>query len=499
MNIRMLQESELLPALHLVWEVFAEEIAPLYTPEGVFEFQKFIKYENIFPMYQRRELIFFGSYDDSTRLSGVIAVKAPTERHEIPGEGTYGQEPIKEAHISLFFVRKDMQGQGIGRALYQTVYNYAAQNLRANRLTVNAAPTSVPQYIHFGMQQTAEAKLVNGIHYVPMGCMVIAGLVQPAGKKKKVIWIVTAVMIVMILLAGLVVGSYQFGRWLHSEAKRYSGSSDFGSGSGLEGETPFEQYGDYHEDSSKDSQNGLEAIPEYQSEDISYQVDEEQYIYNDDTKTSTVISFEVRYPKVSGLSDQEVEKKVNESLKNMAMDTVDKIYNHPSDEIKETVLGAKQPALASFVQYKVCYASRDLLSVVYEDYSYRGSSETLCQNLRTCNISLKDGTVYQVKDVVEISDAFVEEWLKTMRSEADNEEFLSELSEEQLKKALNGDDLDGVYVAEFFMDRDGIEIGFDLNYKDADKNNPGDVWVTAPFRYDEIQKYQKGEDFWSLK
>ena len=46
MEIRMLQKSELLPALHLVWDVFAEDVAPGYGPEGVKEFQKFIKYDN---------------------------------------------------------------------------------------------------------------------------------------------------------------------------------------------------------------------------------------------------------------------------------------------------------------------------------------------------------------------------------------------------------------------------------------------------------------------
>ena len=86
-----------------------------------------------------------------------------------------------------------------------------------------------------------------------------------------------------------------------------------------------------------------------------------------------------------------------------------------------------------------------------------------------------------------------------MRSEADDEEFLSELSKDQMKEALNGDDQDGVYVTNFFLDKDGIEIGFDLNYKENDENNSGYVWVTAPFSYDEIEKYQKGQDFWLLK
>ena len=518
MNIRMLQEPELLPALHLVWDVFAKEIAPLYTPEGVAEFQQFIKYENILPGYQKREMVFFGSFDDRNQLSGVIAVRVP-ENENISGnstygtEGTYGEKPVRKAHISLFFVRKDMQGQGVGRALYQTVYNFSAQQLRANRLTVNASTISAEKYAHLGMNQTGPAQTVNGICSVPMECMVIPGLVQPVEKKKKrAVWIIVTVVILALLFGILAFGAYQFGKWVSSEANSYiepglefgpDSGFDFGEGSGDEGGFGFGNGAGsdniYNDGSSDDSLNGLDGIPEYQSEDISYKLEDQEYTYEDESKTSTLIKFDVKYPEVTGLADADVQKKVNESLKNVAMDTVDKIYTNPSDEIKEAVLGAKQPALVSFVQYKVCYSSEGLLSVVYEDYSYRGNSEVMQQNLRSCNISLKDGTVYQVKDIININDEFVDEWLKTMRSEADDEDFLSELSKDQMKEALNGDDQDGVYVTNFFLDKDGIEIGFDLNYKENDENNSSYVWVTAPFSYDEIEKYQKGQDFWSLK
>ena len=56
MDVRILQQHEILPALHLVWEVFAEDVAPAYTPEGVARFQEFIKYDNIRDMYRRERL-----------------------------------------------------------------------------------------------------------------------------------------------------------------------------------------------------------------------------------------------------------------------------------------------------------------------------------------------------------------------------------------------------------------------------------------------------------
>ena len=89
MEIRILNQQEILPALHLVWEVFAEETAPRYTPEGVAEFQKFIKYENLLPMLQSGGIIFFGAYE-GPELTGTLAL-------------------MSDGHIALFFVRKNWQ------------------------------------------------------------------------------------------------------------------------------------------------------------------------------------------------------------------------------------------------------------------------------------------------------------------------------------------------------------------------------------------------------
>ena len=122
--VRLLEETEILPALHLVWEVFARDVAPGYTPEGVGEFQKFIRYDGIIPMVKRKELTFFGAWKGET-LCGVGAVR-------------------RKGHISLFFVKKERQHRGIGRMIFQTMCHFAEQNLQVDRITVNAAPNAVP-------------------------------------------------------------------------------------------------------------------------------------------------------------------------------------------------------------------------------------------------------------------------------------------------------------------------------------------------------------------
>ena len=64
MNIRKIQIQELLPALHLAAEVFAEDVAPAYTDEGVGRFHEFISYDSFREMFERQEVTIFGAFED---------------------------------------------------------------------------------------------------------------------------------------------------------------------------------------------------------------------------------------------------------------------------------------------------------------------------------------------------------------------------------------------------------------------------------------------------
>lgn len=124
MFVRILEAQEILPALHLVWDVFAADVAPYYEPAGVAEFQKFIKYENVMPGVQKGETVFFGAWEGQ-ELCGVSALNLR-----------------QGGHIALLFVRKEWQLRGVGRTLYQEMCRFCVQRLRINRITVNAAPGS---------------------------------------------------------------------------------------------------------------------------------------------------------------------------------------------------------------------------------------------------------------------------------------------------------------------------------------------------------------------
>lgn len=507
MDIRILGQQELLPALHLSWDVFVEDVAPSYTPEGVEEFRSFIKYDNMEPLCRSGELIFFGAYEEAD-LAGTLAVR-------------------RDGHICLFFVRKDYQDRGIGRMLCTACEEYCAQTLQVGKMTVNAAPGAVSKYASLGFQAAGEEQTVSGIRFVPMEREITASD-KPASGKSRAPLIIGIVAGGLVLLLVLLFGVYSIGRGAFNYVREhyfggyeepYDGwhhDDDYGDhDNGYDDHDDHRDWDDhdYHDYDEHDrgehsgsfgtgdygaggeTDSGLEAIPAYEAEGLSYEIEEKDYTYSDKEKKSMLIDFQVKYPQINGLSG-DLGKKVNDELKNCAMETVDKIYTNPSDSVKEDVLSNEYPALVSYVGYKISYINDEFISVVFQDYSYQGDSSTYHINLRTRNINLKDGTVYQVKDIVDMDEDFMDDWLYLMRDEADDDSMLSELSMAQMKQALEGDSLGGVYTANFFVHADGIEIGFDFNYKADDSHDLGYAWVTAPFDFSDIRAYKTKSAFW---
>ena len=107
MMIRRLYGQEVLDALHLVWDVFVQDVAPCYTSEGVEAFSQFIRYENIEQKMRTEGLTVFGAYEGNV-LKGAGAIHP-------------------SGHIALLFVKKEDQGKGIGKQIFHALCGYAAQ------------------------------------------------------------------------------------------------------------------------------------------------------------------------------------------------------------------------------------------------------------------------------------------------------------------------------------------------------------------------------------
>lgn len=138
MEIARLYRSRIQEAMDLVWETFLKFEAPEYSEEGILTFHDYIRNKNEIDSLD----VFGAEIDDS--VVGVLA--------------------MREDHISLFFVKEEVQKQGIGRALWDF---FLAQS-RAEKITVNASPYAVPIYERLGFQAVDDEQLSDGIRYTPM-------------------------------------------------------------------------------------------------------------------------------------------------------------------------------------------------------------------------------------------------------------------------------------------------------------------------------------------
>ena len=472
MFVRILQQHEVAPALQLIHDTFMLDVAPGIEESGVKEFHEMIEYQHIMQKYATGEYVFFGAFE-GLELLGAGAVQ-------------------NGKHIPLLFVQKRHQRNGVGRALFQEMCRFCVQKYSVIRITVNAMKGSVLPFEKYGMGVQKEEQNSKSLCFTPMEIIIPAAMIPPQPQQKShaglIIGIVGGVIALLILLISIGVFSVQ--RYIRQS---YDSSWSY----------PYDEYDsyedwdyDYGDPYSGDTTDlsGLEQIPAHEETGITYTVEDKLYDYDAQETKNTVLYFDVSYPELSGLST-EVQSKVNETLKTCAIESVDRLYLNPTQEIKEKVLGEEYPMLASYVTYKVAYQGKEFISVVFEDQSYEGSSEDSRLQIRTVNISLKDGKVYEVKDIVKLDESFLSAWLTGMRSESDSD-ILSELDQEQMKKALSGDDPEGVYSDSFFVDADGLEIGFSFKYPKGDVNDLGYAWVTAPFTTDELKAHKTDSTFW---
>lgn len=148
MEIRKLQDVDLEMALELVWQVFMEFEGSVYTKKGISTFKNFIAYDSIQRRVSEEKLILWGCFK-AQELTGVIAIS----------DGK---------HISLLFVKKEYQRQGIARRLFQTVIDYCRKHTISRQITVNSSPYAVEAYHRLGFRDINEEQTLDGIKFTPM-------------------------------------------------------------------------------------------------------------------------------------------------------------------------------------------------------------------------------------------------------------------------------------------------------------------------------------------
>ena len=164
MEIRMIRESELDEALDLVLKVFMEFEAPDYSPEGVDSFVK--------------DIIHNESFREGCK-SGTFRTYAAFKDGNVIGVLTLR----KESHIMLFFVQKEYQKQGVGRALFEHVQKELCRdNNSFSSITVNSSPDGVEFYKRLGFVPNSGEQEKHGIRYVPMSYTAVVVHKEPKEK-----------------------------------------------------------------------------------------------------------------------------------------------------------------------------------------------------------------------------------------------------------------------------------------------------------------------------
>lgn len=149
MQICRLDAGRLPKALELVKRVFMECDFEDYEEIGRKTFQHFIAREHMQEMMTAGEMVFFGAYEQN-ELAGVIAMR-----------GGF--------HISLLFVERSFQRQGVAKCLVRRAISHCMEvSPELRHITVNSSPKGKPAYLAMGFYELAPEQKKEGMRYTPM-------------------------------------------------------------------------------------------------------------------------------------------------------------------------------------------------------------------------------------------------------------------------------------------------------------------------------------------
>jgi GNAT superfamily N-acetyltransferase len=132
----------------LIKKVYDEFVSIDYSDKGTRFFYDWIEPSKIAERQQKERNILIAEVED--RMIGVIEIR-------------------DNNHISLLFVDKEYQGQGIAKKLFrESLKNCLLKDPTLDKFYVHASPFSIPIYTKLGFYETDSMQEVNGIKYLPM-------------------------------------------------------------------------------------------------------------------------------------------------------------------------------------------------------------------------------------------------------------------------------------------------------------------------------------------
>lgn len=135
--------------IDLVLRVFSEFVAPLYSQEGITEFKKTARADALRDRLRSGNIVLLAKSGQS--IIGVLEIRG-------------------NSHISLLFVDKYYQCQGIAKELLQRSIEICkirkSQDLHI--ITVNSSPNAIGAYKKIGFKAIGDETITNGIRFFPL-------------------------------------------------------------------------------------------------------------------------------------------------------------------------------------------------------------------------------------------------------------------------------------------------------------------------------------------
>ena len=145
--VRLAEASDWEAAIGVAWITFQQISAQVCDEEGARGFRDGLTSTQLYIDFLQGEYPLFCAYQGK-KVVGMLVLK-------------------NMAHISLFFVKKEFQGKGIGRELLAACIAYCKEH-GVSDLTVNAAPTGMSFYLANGFEALAGERFEGGLRFTPM-------------------------------------------------------------------------------------------------------------------------------------------------------------------------------------------------------------------------------------------------------------------------------------------------------------------------------------------
>lgn len=248
----------------------------------------------------------------------------------------------------------------------------------------------------------------------------------------------------------------------------------------------------YEESYEKQTARALALIWAYISDEVDYKIEESAYTEYESTDRSE-IDFDVRYPQIYGLPSGK-EEEINQTLRDTAMFRTEMYYLEPNTQIRGFLAAEEYLILGSNVDYKVTYLDENLLSVVFVDHYFVGSTLSEYSEIRPVTVDLNTGEVYRIEDNLAVDEDFIPVWRERILQKKPENMSALNLSDDVFMKMLDGERVDGRYKSELILKKDGAELAFSYAFLDESSIERG--WVTVDLTDEELAEYTTDTKMW---